>query len=467
MVLRKYMSLEALGLTKGDWVGVVGFGLSGRSASSILNELGCKVFVFDKMGRENFNEDEIREYSERGITLYFGDHYPELLKKMKLIVVSPGVDLKLPEFQMLYQSGKDILSELEVGWRLSESEFIAITGSNGKSTTTVWLGHTIFYSNKRAEIIGNIGVPVTKVVKRLTRSTIAVVEVSSFQLLSCEKFRPDIGVILNISPDHLDRHSDLEEYVTAKFKLFSNNTGSEYAFLNYDDPIIRKRSTTIKGKIIFFSSTKKLDKGIYFNGSEIRTNIEGYERLVIPTEGIKLIGIHNIENAMVVVGISQILGLSREEILSGLNTFEGLPHRLEYVGEYRGVKFINDSKATNPASTASALKSISEQIILIAGGQTKGADFHELKELIANKVKALCLIGESKEYLKEVFDSCCPIELCQSMEEAIWKAFKFSKAGDVILLSPGCASFDMFKNYKERGEVFKNNVFKLFNKLKK
>ena len=409
---------------------ILGKGVSGRGAAALLGSL-CFAYEF---------------YQD-------GDSFPDL-SGFDFAVKSPGFSINHKILRFLKAKGVPILGEIELAFRFSRGKIVSITGTNGKSTTTALIHNALKTSGHKTFIGGNFGTPFSQFALETTQETISVIELSSFQIEDLKSYRSDISVILNITPDHMNRYKKLSEYRKAKLKLIKH---SDITVLNRDDPYLKK----LKGdNLLFFSRKEKTD--VYVEKDKIVINIK--EKTEIPLTELPLKGVHNVENYTAATTVLHLLGLKEREITEGLKIFRGLPHRTEPVGTVKGVSFINDSKSTNPDSLKKALESF-ENVILIAGGSDKGLDFSHLKRLFKERVKAAVFIGETAELLARTFGSTTLTVMANSMEEAVRKAFELSEEGDTVLLSPGCASFDMFKNFEERGEVFKRAVLKLKEEL--
>ena len=432
---------------KNKIVGIIGYSRTGKAVAEFVQKRGGKV----KVSELSSSRELEKELIEKGYEYEIGKNSFEFLKDCDLIVISPGVPSKSSFVLELEEKGKDIISEIEFASYFIESKIIGITGSNGKSTVTSMIYHILKESGVEATIGGNIGIPLIKFAEE--NSEYFVVELSSFQLEKIKKFKPFISVLLNITPDHLDRYSNFEDYAIAKFNIFKNQKDTDFAVLNIEDEYIKNNLNTIKASKVLYSIRKE-NVNIYTKNNKIIYKDEE----VLNFSDIPLLGIHNIENTMAVVGVMKIVGLKNSEIKKGIKTFKGLEHRTELCGEINGVKFINDSKATNIDATYKALISFDSPIILILGGKDKGGDFTVLNDLIKSKVKKLILIGAAREKIKKQLDKDIEFIEVNTMEEAVRTSYSLAEKGDLVLLSPACASFDMYKNFEERGRDFKNLV---------
>jgi len=441
---------------------IMGAARSGIAASKFLSTHGAHVILTDVKSAEVFIDIE-KEVKKLGVETLWGEQ-PNVRKiAPDFIVVSPGIPLNIPPLIEAVKLGVPVLSELELAFRFSHAPFIAVTGTNGKTTTTALVGQLFLDKGKNVMIGGNIGLPLITHVEELTREDLIVAEVSSFQLESIIDFKPRVAIILNITPDHLDRHGTMDIYRTIKAKIFKNQQEEDILILNYDDPLVKELAVSAKSHVIFFSRKNKLEEGVYLEDGKLVINIgEGPVPICQPSE-ISIKGSHNLENAMAAVAAGYMLGLEPEDIRKTLVNFPGVPHRLEVVADIRGVKFINDSKGTNSDASIKALESFTEPLILLAGGRNKGSDFKEFAVKIKEKVNKLILIGEAAKEIKKAVQEIGFNDIYEvsDFQEAVAKSFELAKEGDVVLLSPACASFDMFKSFEERGDVFKELVLQL------
>ena len=445
-------------MVKGKKVLVLGMGISGMGATRLLKEKGARVTVNELEDNQEMRA-RASEFERDGIKVVLGSHPFEILPGQELIILSPGIPLQIPLLREAEKLHIPIMGELELASRfLTDRSLIAITGTNGKTTTAVLTEKILKKAHKDVEIAGNIGMPLSEVVRRPGK--IIVAEVSSFQLETIKRFLPFISCILNISPDHLDRHPDLGQYIWLKSRIFINQKSDGFTILNRDDPHVYPLRRKTRAEVILFSQKEKLEKGVFLRGSHITRRFEA-EEVVVSTHEISFAGSHNLENILSAIGIASLYRLEREIVREALLEFKGLPHRCEPVASIGGVDFINDSKATNERAVKSCLESIAQPIILVMGGKDKGANFFYLKNIIKKKVKRLILLGEAKTMIKAQLDAICPLSEVENMTDAVREAFNKAKKGDCVLLSPACASFDQFKNYEERGEVFKEEVRKL------
>lgn len=441
---------------------VIGAARSGIAAGKFLCAHGGFVLLTDIKPANNFLDVE-KEVASLGIKTLWGEQ-PNIKKiNPDFIIVSPGVPLSIPPLVEAFKLQIPVLSEIELAYRFSQAPFIAVTGTNGKTTTTALIGQLFQDKCKNVVVGGNIGFPLINHVEKLSKEDLFVAELSSFQLETIIDFKPQVSIILNITPDHLDRHGTMATYRSIKAKIFKNQKEEDILILNFDDSLVKELAQQAKSYVLFFSRKNKLEEGIYLEDGQLVINIgEGPVPICQPND-IKIKGAHNLENAMAAVGAGYILGLEPEDIKKTLTSFSGVPHRLEEVEEIKGVKFINDSKGTNPDASIKALESFSEPLILIAGGRNKGSSFSDFASKIKEKVKNLILVGEASGEIKKAVEEIgfSSIFEVSNYPEAVTKAFNLAREGDVVLLSPACASFDMFNNFEERGNVFKELVLQL------
>lgn len=440
---------------------ILGLAVSGVSTAKALDKLGSKITVTDMKSEDELKE-QLAGLKDVNVNYVLGSNDVDL-NDIDLIVKSPGIPVDVPIIKAAFEKGIEVVTDIELTYRISKNKFIAITGTNGKTTTTALTGELISNAGLKCHVTGNIGVGILWEAVNSGEEDIFVIEASSFQLESTKYFEPQVSVITNITPDHLNWHKTYDNYVKAKKKVFINQQKGEYTILNYDDLLLREIGKDVKSNIIYFSSSNKLDRGVYVDNHQIIIN-DGLKIVnVMDCNDIKIPGKHNLENALAVVSIGWVLGIDTEVIAETLREFEGVEHRIEYVVNISGVDFYNDSKGTNPDASIKAIEALQEPIILIAGGMDKGTGFEEFIESFNNKVKALILLGETKEKIKEtaISKGFSNIYIVDSIEEAVNKSFELAVSGDKVLLSPACASWDMFKSYEERGRIFKHAVMNL------
>ena len=438
---------------------VVGMARTGIATAKFLMAKGSLVTTTEAKSEEEMKE-AVQALEGMDLSTEWGGHQTETFLKQDLIVVSPGVDLSMDPIQKAIRHGVRVISEIELAYHFIHVPILAITGTNGKTTTTLLLGEMLKEDGKEVGVGGNVGEPLVLFADGRDRWEVLVVEISSFQLEAIEDFRPRISVLLNITEDHLDRYSNYTDYIEAKTRIFTNQNSGDVAILNRDDPIVMQFGEKVKAKKVLFSLSKRLDEGAFSNGQTISLRLGGKEEEYSISKA-PLKGIHNVENMMAALTAARIFGCSKKAVQNVLEQFKGLEHRLEFVREIGGVRFYNDSKGTNVGSVVKSLQSFSEPVILIAGGKDKNGDLSPLKELVRKQVKHLILMGEAKERMNHELGGLTDTALAKTMEEAVSLARQKAKGGEVVLLSPACSSFDMFKDYKERGKVFKEAVHRL------
>ena len=430
---------------------VVGIGKTGKSTVDFLLNKGARVRVSDNSPISKIKAI-VDELESSGVVVEAGGHTDEAFLWAETIVLSPGVPLSITPVQKAIARGIEVISEVELAWRFIETPIIAITGSNGKTTTSTLIARILERNGQRVFLGANIGTPLIQIADDSDEFDILVLELSSFQLQGIKSFRPDVAVLLNISPNHLDHHESFDEYAQSKMKICSNQSGDDWLIYKYGDEVINKYLPGVRSRKVPFGNDIG-QNGVAFNGSEITFRDHDYD-----VNATKLVGMHNIENIMAAIAGTAILGCDPHTIQEGITNFEPLPHRNEYVGELSGARVYNDSKSTSPAATLRALESIPSPIILIAGGKDKGVSFKPLKDLVREKVRLLILIGESGLRMKEELGDCTPGRLADSLEEALDITFQNITPQDSVLFSPACSSFDMFNSYEERGMKFKEIV---------
>lgn len=436
---------------------VVGAGKSGIASARFLKSKGAIVTVND-VKTEKELQKEIEELKKLDINVELGGHKRELFLSQDLIVVSPGVPHNREPFNAARERGIEIIGEMELAFRFITTPIVAITGTNGKTTTTTLIGEILKNSGISVFVGGNIGTPLIEYVEDDSKSLV-VLEVSSFQLETIKHFHPFGGVILNITPDHLDRYKDMEEYAETKMRLFEHQESFDFAVLNADDEWIMRYKPSLLAKINLFSTKKALKTGCYLSGDGINVIHSSLrEKEVIPLDEIKLKGFHNMENVMAAILTALELGVSIDVIKGTLNKFSGLKHRLEFVDKIKGVSFYDDSKGTNVGAVEKALQSFTTPVILILGGKEKGAGYTFLKREIERIVKTVIAIGEAKESIYADISEIKKVIKVETMRDAVRKAYEVAEDGDTVLLSPACSSFDMFSSYAERGDKFVEEV---------
>ena len=438
-------------------VSVVGAARSGVAVAMLLQSQGAVVYVSDSAAADKLQASLPTLQAEK-INYEVGGH-SDRVYECELMVISPGVPSNAPVVLEAQKRKIKVVSELEVGSWFCRAPIVAITGSNGKTTTTTLTGRILSDAAKKHVVAGNIGTAFSSVVLELAETDIAVLEVSSFQLDCIDNFRPKISVLLNITPDHMDRYDhSIEKYAASKARIFQNQQADDVLIYNQDDEWTNKIVLQAQCRTIGFSREQKLTEGAFVEEGKLVTSLHGTRSEVIDINQIFIKGMHNLYNSMAAVLVGQLLGVDATIMQSTLKTFEGIEHRLEFVRRLNDVSYYNDSKATNVDSVWFALQSFKEPIVLFLGGRDKGNDYSRLTELVHRQVKAIVAIGESADIVEQSFKGTTVISKASSMEEAVATARFLAQPGDVVLLSPACASFDWFKNYEHRGEVFKQLV---------
>ncbi len=441
---------------------VVGLGLSGEAVAEKLLELEAEVAICDHAKDDDVSR-RARVLENKGAKTRLGERFPNSANGFDLVIISPGVPDEIALIDDARRRKIHVWSEVELAFRLTKARIIGITGTNGKTTTTQIVGEIFRKAGVPAVVAGNIGFPLIKAINQASPESWLITELSSFQLLNIIKFRTHIGLMLNITEDHLDRHIDFQEYARAKARIFNNQDKSDYAVLNLDDPAVSGLESRIKAQLVSFSKTMRDRPGVYLNGEKILAKWEK-EKVICSVGELKIKGEHNIENSLGAAAVSLAAGIDDVHIGNVLKDFKPMEHRCEYVNTVNGVDYYNDSKATNPDATMKALTAFAEPIVLLAGGRNKGNSFEKLAAALRGRVKVIILFGESAKEITKVLDKdALEVKTVVSLPEAVIEAQKHSRPGDVVLLSPACASFDMFKNYEERGQVFKEAVKNLKN----
>jgi len=439
---------------KGKKVLVIGAGKSGLAVSRFLSGQGAAVVLADA-GRPACPGGELEQIQAAGVVLNF-DGYPEVKRgSFDLVVMSPGVPLTVEPAVAAIASGVALTGELELAYHFARAPVIAITGTNGKTTTTTLIGEIFKNSGRNTLVGGNIGRPLVTEVGRYASGDLIVAEVSSFQLETVSVFKPKVAVILNITPDHLDRHGTMDGYVAAKARLFSNQGPDDYTVLNYDDPLTKALGEKSCGRVIYFSRHRELTSGVFVRGGRIMTGLGGIPEAVCEVVELGIPGAHNLENALAAVAVTKAMGVETACLAHTLKTFRGVSHRLEYVAEINGVRYINDSKGTNPDAAIKAMEAYAGPVVLIAGGKNKGSDFGAFAAKVKEKVKVLVVLGQSADLITKAANDAGfgNIQRVDSLEEAVLTAHRAACPGDTVLLSPACASWDMFKSFEERGDL--------------
>lgn len=447
---------------------VIGSGISGISAANLLSAKGIIPVIFDS--KEDLNPADIRARLNHPdeAEIYIAYLPGNVIDEIDEVIISPGVPIDSPMVLDFKRLGVPVIGEVELAYRYDKGNVVAITGTNGKTTTTALVGKIIKDKTRNAFIVGNIGNAYTEAVLSTTKDSSTIAEISSFQLESIDTFHPHVSAILNITPDHLNRHHTMEQYIIEKEKITKNQNENDYVILNYEDEELRKFGHRLIGKpgspkVVFFSSERELTEGLYLDGDTIVLKENGEVTRLIEASELNIIGQHNLENTMAAIGMAMKYGIPMEDILESARNFKAVAHRIEFIAEKKGVKYYNDSKGTNVDAAIKGINSMPCPTYLIGGGYDKGVEFDEWIEAFNGKVKKLVLIGQTKEKIascahKHGFDDYV---FAQSLEEAINICASHANAGEAVLLSPACASWGMFKNYEQRGDMFREIVEKL------
>jgi len=446
---------------KGRNIGIIGMARSGMAAARLIKRVGGKPFISDIKPAEKM-ESEVHELKTFNITFETGVHSDRLLQS-DFVILSPGIPQETEIVEKIKMAGIPIFSEIELASWLCRGKIIAITGSNGKTTTTSLIGAILDTAGISHKVCGNIGYPFSDAVLDIPEDGYAVLEVSNFQLELIEEFAPHVAMILNITPDHLDRYENFEGYKNAKYRIAENQEDGDFLILNADDAVIEKNGIKTSAEKIYFAASRVLPTGVFKRGESLVGTVRNKTSHIIDINEIRIPGPHNLQNAAAASLAALLIGVEPEYIRTALSDFPGVEHRLEDVAVVAGIRFVNDSKATNVDSVTYALRSFNTPIYLIAGGRDKGGDFEPIISFGRDKIKGIILIGEAREKMFEALGKAFPIQFAGSMKEAVGKAFESASPGELVLLSPACASFDMFDNFEHRGTEFKKAVSDLTN----
>ena len=442
---------------------VFGTGLSGISAVDLLNYANADIILYnsnDKLDKTTIVEKLPKEFKGE---VFLGELPSSVIKQIDMVILSPGVPTDLDILNKMRDLNVPIWGEVELAFAFEMGKVIAITGTNGKTTTTTMVGEILKAYFDNVCVVGNIGTPYTQLVRATTDRSYTVAEISSFQLETIHHFRPNISAILNIAPDHLDRHHTMRNYIETKINITKNQFEDDICILNYDDKILRELGERLTNQVFYFSSTNYLASGIYLENDSIIYSYENQKTTVCKVDELKIFGKHNYENVMAAIAIALYTEVPMNIIRSAIKEFVGVEHRIEYVATKNGIKYYNDSKGTNPEASMKAVESMQTPTILIAGGYDKGSDYDEWIKSFGDKIKCLVLLGETKDKIAAVAkdNGFTNIIMVDTLEEAVSVSSRKAREGDSILLSPACASWGMFKNYEERGVLFKESVHKL------
>lgn len=438
---------------------VFGSGISGIGAGKLLEQVGASVVLYD--GKETLDKEVLKAQlgDDTKAEIILGELSEEVMETLDLVVMSPGVPTDLPVVLKMRDMGIPIWGEVELAYTYGKGDVLAITGTNGKTTTTALLGEIMKNYKESVFVVGNIGNPYTAAALEMREDSVAVAEMSSFQLETIHEFRPKVSAILNITPDHLNRHHTMEAYIKAKEDIAKNQTKEDTCVLNYEDEVTGKIGENVKANVLYFSSQRKLDRGIYLDDGNIILR-QDEEILVCNVNELKLLGTHNYENVMAAVAMAAAYGTPMEVIRRTIKEFAGVEHRIEFVREKDGVAYYNDSKGTNPDAAIKGIQAMNRPTVLIGGGYDKDSEYEEWIQAFDGKVKLLVLVGATKEKIAEAAERVGFVSyvMADSFEEAVEKCIEAAEPGDAVLLSPACASWGMFKNYEERGDKFKELV---------
>ena len=464
-----YEKLAAI--KEGARVVVVGLGVSGLSAALFCRQQGADVTVSEMRSVAQLDVAFLEVLRDKGIEIEAGGHTPDLFLSADLLLVSPGVPLDSPILRRARQKGVVVAGEMSLAGPYLKTPLVAVTGTNGKTTVTTLLGDIFRAAGRRVFVGGNIGTPLTEYLAGPQEADVVILEVSSFQLDSAVGFRPDVAVLLNISADHLDRYDSFTDYALSKLSIFQNQQGSDVSIINGDDSVIEhflENATSLRHgwavrSSFFFSKKIGERNGAVVEGQKVKMVANGRQgdAETYDLENTELSTLPNLENSMAAILAAQSMGCDAKSIAKGLDGFRNLSHRLSFVAEIDGVRYLDDSKATNVGAVDAALDSLAVPVVLIAGGRDKGGDYAPLRANMQKKVKGLLLIGEAQETMAAMFRKDTVVENLDSLEQAVIRARELATCGDVVLLSPACSSFDMFRSYKERGDVFCRSVKKL------
>ena len=445
---------------KGKRVLVFGSGKSGIGAAELLGQVGACPVLYD--GNPDLDKEAVlhKTASIKETDIYAGGLPEEVQKSLDLAVLSPGVPTDLPLVKSFYEQGLPVWGEVELAFRTGKGRVLAITGTNGKTTTTALLGKIMEDAEDSVFVVGNIGTPYTSKALEMTEDSVTVAEISSFQLETIEKFAPCVSAILNITEDHLNRHHTMEEYIRVKELIVKNQKPEDVCVLNYEDPVLREFGKNIVPQTVYFSRERRLEKGIFLEDGQIILKTEDQEISLVKTDDLKLLGKHNFENVMAAAAMAYYAGVSVESIRKSICEFTAVEHRIEYVTEKNGVVYYNDSKGTNPDAAIKGIQAMNRPTWLIGGGYDKGSSYDEWLNSFDGKVRSLVLIGQTKEKIREAAErlGVCSCILCEDLQEAVKICAEKAQPGEAVLLSPACASWGQFDNYEQRGDCFKEYV---------
>ena len=447
---------------KGKKFVVVGAGISGIGAVRLLVNRDANVTLYDgKLDEETIKGKLDSDLA--GVKIATGEFSKELVENNDVMVISPGVPIDKDFIIDFKNAGKEVIGEVELAYLCAKGRLIAITGTNGKTTTTALVGEILANNFASSFVVGNIGNAYTLEADKMTDESVTVAEISSFQMESAKEFHPVVSCVLNVTPDHLDRHKTMENYTACKMMVTKNQTEDEVCVLNYEDEILREEAKKLSCKITYFSSKSILSDGFYLDGKNIIKAVGGKTEVLLSTDDMKIVGVHNAENAMAAIAVTDAIGVPMNVIVETVKNFKAVAHRIEYVNTINDVLYYNDSKGTNPDATIKAVEAMDKPIVLIAGGYDKHVSFADMAKVLVGRVKKLVLLGETRYDIEAEAKKAGvnDIVMVSSLEEAVQVSHDSANPGDVVLLSPACASWDMFKSYTQRGDLFKEYVNKL------
>lgn len=448
---------------KNKTVLVAGTGISGIGAVSLLQKLDANIVIYDGNAKLNKKDLIDKMKLEENTPIYLGEFPLEILNYIEILVLSPGISVESEFIIKAKKAGVRVIGEIELAFNLCKGKIIAITGTNGKTTTTALVGAIMKHHQEDVFVVGNIGNSFAQTVLKTTDNSVTVAEISSFQLETTDRFKPEVSTVLNISPDHLDRHHTLENYLDIKMNIASNQDEENVCILNYEDDLLKEYASKLHTNIRFFSSKNKINNGVYLEADKIIINNDGINTVICSTKELKLLGIHNYENIMAAILITLSIGVPLKEIREAVINFKSVEHRIEFVATKNGVDYYNDSKGTNTDASIKAIEAMPGKTVLIAGGYDKGGNYDDWIKTFKDKIKCIILIGETKY---KIADSARRLKFnnilfAQTLEEAVELASKEAVSGEAVLLSPACASWGMFKNFEQRGQLFKDQVNKI------
>ena len=453
------MSLHKMEL-QGKKVLVFGSGISGIGAAKLLEAVGARVVLYD--GNEKLKKEELQKKLPKGSAceIVLGELSGEVISTLDLAVMSPGVPLDIAPVERMQAAGVPVWGEVELAYRMGEGTVLAITGTNGKTTTTALLGEIMKAYANSVFVVGNIGNPYTEAALSMNEDSYTVAEISSFQLETTHTCAPKVSAILNITEDPLNRHHTMKEYIRVKELIAANQTKDDFCILNYEDEELRRFAEHCPATVVFFSSERKLEKGVYLDGTRIVLKTDAEEVELVRTEELKLLGQHNYENVMAAAAMAYCAGVPKEVIRKAASAFRAVAHRIEFVEEIHGVAYYNDSKGTNPDAAIKGIQAMNRPTFLIGGGYDKESSYEEWIQAFEGKVKELVLIGQTREKIEKAAHACGFYHtiLADSLEEAVKICAEKAQKGDAVLLSPACASWGQFDNYEQRGDKFKEYV---------